>query len=222
MLVILSTVIFVFLFSSAFAAWMTKWFSFDRKDALNEWEEKIFKGRVLYSVKVEKTGGYLTAYSKNAASGIFYEISFNPKKQPIVSWKWKVIKFPEKKEGQYGGSGWIEKDDYAARFYVIFPSFFFTHTKSLEYVWDKSLPEGTLMTSPYFKNIKIIVAESGDKNPGNWVYERRNIYGDFKKAFGREPGQAGAIAIMTNSNNTRSTAQADYDEIKVGYKDGAY
>lgn len=212
--------IFLFLFSSAFAGWMTKWFSFDRKDALTEWEEKIFKNRVLYAVKIEKTNGYLTAHSKNAASGIFYEIGFNPKNQPIVSWKWRVIKFPDKGEGRDAGSGWIEKDDYAARFYVIFPRFLFTHTKSLEYVWDKSLPEGTIMTSLYFKNIKIIVAESGEKNPGDWVYEKKNIYEDFKKAFGREPGKAGAIAIMTDTDNTASTAEADYDEIKVGYKDG--
>lgn len=222
LLVILSIVIFVFLFSSASAAWITKWFSFDRKDALNEWEEKIFKGRVLYSVKVERTGGYLTAYSRNSASGIFYEIRFNPKKQPLVSWKWKVIKFPEKGEGQYAKSKWIEKDDYATRFYVIFPSFIFTRTKSLEYVWDKFLPEGTLMTSPYYKNIKIFVAESGEKNLGKWVYENRNIYADFKMAFGSEPGKVGAIAIMTDTDNTISTAEADYDEIKVGYKDGAY
>jgi hypothetical protein len=90
----------------------------------------------------------------------------------------------------------------------------------LEYVWDKNLAEGTLMTSPYYKNIKIIVAESGDKNLGKWVSEKRNIYDDFKKAFGYEPGNVGAIAIMTDTDNTLSTAEADYDEIKVGYKDG--
>lgn len=217
---ILAVVICVFLFFPAFAGWMTKWFSFDQKDSLAEWEEKIFKGRVLYSVEVDKKGGYLAAYSKNSASGIFYEISFRPKKQPIVSWKWKVIKFPDKKEGQLGISQWIEKDDYAARFYVIFPSFFFTRTRSLEYVWDKDLPEGTVMTSPYYRNIKIIVAESTDKNLGKWVLEKRNIYEDFKRAFGREPGSVGAIAIMTDTDNTVSTAEADYDEIKVGYKDG--
>ncbi|MDD5592631.1 MAG: DUF3047 domain-containing protein [Candidatus Omnitrophica bacterium] len=209
-----------FLISPAFAARTDKWFSFDKKDALAEWDEKIFKGRVLYSVRVEKRGGYLTAYSNNSASGIFYEISFHPKKYPIASWKWKVIKFPDKASGEPATSQWIEKDDYAARFYVIFPSFFFTNTKSLEYVWDKSLPKGTLMSSPYYRNIKIIVAESGEENLGKWVFEKRNIYADFKKAFGREPGSVGAIAIMTDTDNTVSTAEADYDEIKVGYKDG--
>jgi len=220
LVLLISIAIFVFLFSSAFAAWITKWFSFDKKDALTEWQEKIFKGRVIYSVRVEKSGGYLTAYSRNSASGILYEIRINPRKQPLVSWKWKVIKFPDKEQGQLATSKWIEKDDYATRFYVIFPSFLFTHTKSLEYVWDKYLPEGTIMTSPYYKNIKIFVVESGEKNLRNWVSEKRNIYEDFKRAFGSEPGMVGAIAIMTDTDNTISTAEADYDEIKVGYKDG--
>ncbi|MFH0912973.1 MAG: DUF3047 domain-containing protein [Candidatus Omnitrophota bacterium] len=219
-LLIISVLAPLFLFSHASAASAAKWFSFNKRDALAEWQEKIFKGKVFYSIKMEKMGGYLAAYSKNAASGILYEISFSPRKYPVVSWKWKVIQFPQESAGQHSAGRWIEKDDYATRFYVIFPAFFFTNTKSLEYVWDKYLPEGTVMTSPYYRNIKIIVAESGEKNLGKWVSEKRNIYEDFKKAFGRAPGHVGAIAIMTDTDNTISTAEADYDEIKVGYKDG--
>ena len=197
-------------------------FSFDEKNALKEWQEKIFKGRVLYAVNLETKEGYLTAYSKSSSSGIFNMLSFNPNKTPMVSWKWKVVKFPDKdkKEGKRGESTWIEKDDYAVRFYIIFPGICFTTTKSLEYIWDKELPKGTIMTSPYFKNIKLIVLESGEKDLGNWVSEERNVYEDFRNAFGKEhkPKSAGAIAIMTNSNNTLSTAEAQYDEIKVGYK----
>jgi hypothetical protein len=187
---------------------------------LGEWQEKIFKGRVLYSVYEDKKSGYLSAYSKESASGIFYRLTFNPKKEPMASWRWKVVKFPDKKEGDNSSTAWIEKDDYAARFYVIFPGITFNSTRSLEYVWDKELPKGNIITSPYFKNIKIIVLESGEKNLGNWVYEERNIYKDFKEAFGeeREPGPAGAIAIMTDSDNSLSTAEAYYDDIKVGYK----
>ena len=51
------------------------------------------------------------------------------------------------------------------------------------------------------------------------MYEKRNILEDYKKAFGRKPGKVGAIAIMTDTDNTRSTAEAHYDELKVGYKD---
>jgi hypothetical protein len=193
-------------------------FPFREKDALEEWQEKIFRGRVLYSIKVDRSDKYLSAYSENAASGIFYEIRFDPKQFPMMSWQWKVIKFPSKSEIEHEGSEWVEKDDYAARVYVIFPRLAFNLTRCLEYIWDKALPVETIITSPYSDNIKLIVAESGRKNMGKWIYVERNIYEDYKKAFGREPGHVGAIAIMTDTDNTQSTAEAHYKELKVGYK----
>ena len=42
----------------------------------------------------------------------------------------EVIKFPEKKQTAVPGDGWIEKDDYAARIYVIFPSWNFMSIRS--------------------------------------------------------------------------------------------
>jgi hypothetical protein len=203
----------------ALAAQLPKKFPFEEKDALDEWQEKIFKGRVLYSVKTNKDDSYLAAYSDDTASGIFYRIRYNPEQLPMISWKWKVLKFPKKGKPGSKSGGWIEQDDYAARLYVIFPKLSFNLTKSLEYVWDKTLPVGTIKESPYSKNIKIIIIESGSKNINKWVHEKRNIYEDYKKAFGRKPGKVGAIAIMTDTDNTQSTAEAHYDELKVGYKD---
>lgn len=195
-----------------------KWFPFNKKTALKEWQEKVFKDRVLYTIETKQQDGFLKAASRSASSGIFYRLGFNPKKYPFISWKWKVLKFPEKNKQEALLSAWIEKDDYAARVYVIFPSVFFSRTQCLEYVWDKDLPAAKIMTSPYFKNIKIIVAESGAADLGKWVFVERNIREDYKRAFGREPGSVGAVAIMTDSDNTLSTAEADYDEIRVGYK----
>jgi len=194
------------------------WFRFDNAEELKSWEEKIFKGKVLYSVKVKKREGYLNASSNNAASGMLYWIKFSPKKQPYISWKWKITKFPEKKEGQGQVDGWIERDDYAARFYVIFPRFPFFRVQCLEYVWDKDLPVGTVITNPSFTNLKILVIETGERNSGKWIAVERNIYDDFKKVFGVNPPKVGAIAVMTDSDNTASTAEAQYDEIKVGYE----
>lgn len=221
LLIIIFTMGGILIYSFVFAGQLPKWFTFMENGALNEWEEKIFGNKVLYSVETEDVNRYLTAYSSNSASGIFYRLRFDPKEYPIVSWRWKVLKFPDKSKSGTGGKGWIEKDDYAARFYVIFPKLSFNRTKTLEYIWDKDLPEGTILTSPYFKNIKIIVAESGESNKGNWVYEKRDILKDYKECFGTEPGCVGAIAIMTDTDNTASTAEAYYDEIKVGYKDDA-
>jgi hypothetical protein len=114
-------------------------------------------------------------------------------------------------------SGWLERDDYAARIYVIFPSWIFSNIKSIEYIWSQDIPTGTIITSPYYSNIKLIVVESGKKDPNEWVSEERNIYEDYKKAFRKEPPYVGAIALMTDTDNTLSSAEALYTDIKVGY-----
>jgi hypothetical protein len=218
LLVLLAAILLIQGPSYIFADKLPKQFPFRKKDALNEWEEKIFKGKVLYTVRVEKTDGYLNALSNSTASGILYRIKFDPKQEPNISWKWKVISFPKKGTPLSKGGDWIEADDYAARFYVIFPRLSFNLTHALEYVWDEKLLKGSIITSPYSKNIKIIVAESGKGNLNKWVYVERNIYNDYVRAFARKPGNVGAIAIMTDTDNTKSTAEAQYDEIRVGYK----
>jgi hypothetical protein len=200
---------------------LPKWFPFNRDNALEEWEEKVFENKVLYAVQPQKEGGYLSAKSEKACSGLIYRMEFNPKKFPMISWRWKVSQFPDKEAVGRKKGGWIEKDDYAARVYVIFPSWYFLHTRCIEYVWDETMGEETILTSPYFRNIKLIVIESGRKNLGKWVFEERNIYEDYKKVYGRYPfSDVGAIALMTDTDNTLSTAEAAYTDIKVGYKNG--
>ena len=203
---------------SANAAKLPKEFLFDDENALDEWEEKIFRNKVLYEVQQPAEGdGLLSATSDKACSGLLYRVKINTKKKPMISWEWKVSKFPDKTNASDKG-GWIEQDDYAARVYVIFPSIIFTQTKSIEYIWAENEPTGKIMTSPYFKNIKLIVVESGKDNQNKWVFEERNIYEDYIQAFGKPPSRkVGAISLMTDTDNTLSTAEAYYKQIKVGY-----
>lgn len=197
-----------------------KWFPFDRKDALKEWKEKIFHGRVLYEVKPDAPQGYLYAKSDKASSGLYYQMAFSPRKYPYISWRWKIGRFPAKTQNvkDISKKSWIERDDYAVRIYIIFPAFIFTNTKCLEYIWSEGIPKGTILTSPFYKNIKLIVLESGSEKPGEWVFEERNISNDYRLAFGRLPaGNVGAIAVMTDADNTQSQSEGYYADIKVGY-----
>jgi len=45
-----------------------------------------------------------------------------------------------------------------------------------------------------------------------WVSEERNIYGDYKKAFGQEPPMISGVAIMTDTDNTGESATAYYGD----------
>jgi hypothetical protein len=61
----------------------------------------------------------------------------------------------------------------------------------------------------------MIAIGSGRGRAGQWVHERRNIYEDYKRLFGRAPPRAGAIAIMTDSDNTGENAAACYGSIRL-------
>ncbi len=212
-------VLLIFFFYTAYAYDLPKWFPFNQQNALKEWQEKVFKDRVLYAVEVKNKDGFLSAKSDRACSGLFYKIKFDVFQSPLMSWQWKVTQFPDKKAKNTGETGWIEKDDYPARIYVIFSSWNFMNTKSLEYIWDENLAEGTVKSSPYLDNIKLIVVQSGRANADTWVLEKRDIVADYQKAFGKPPPRyVTAIALMTDSDNTLSTAEAFYKDLKVGYK----
>src|SRR3989338_10976705 len=121
---------------------LIKWFPFSEENSLKEWEEKIFKGKVVYKVEKERVVSYVRATSSQAASALYYKIKMDARrKHPVVSWKWNVQKFPTKKLPESLGTK--DEDDFAARVYVIFPAIFFTNSKVLEYVWAEVIPEGT-------------------------------------------------------------------------------
>ncbi|MBU3958811.1 MAG: DUF3047 domain-containing protein [Candidatus Omnitrophica bacterium] len=198
---------------------LPKWFPFTTERSLNEWQDKIFKGKVVYKIEHSGPQGYLHALSIGSASAIFYRIRgrFNTEDYPMISWKWKVIRFPDKKKLKMRQG--IESDDYAARVYVIFPSINFLVSKALEYVWDESLPEGTISESPYSKNIRLMVVQTGRDKLDSWIFEERNIFQDYRKAFGRNPSvKIGAIALMSDADNSQDISEAYFDEIKIGYK----
>lgn len=198
---------------------IVKSFPFSEENALKEWEEKVFKGKVVYRVEKGQTLSYVRATSDKTASALYYKLKLDAKNNdPVISWKWNVDKFPEKKTKESLETE--NEDDFAARVYVIFPAAFFTNSKVLEYIWSETLPEGMIGTSPYSKNIKLIVARSGPNKDKKWFREDRNIAADYAKAFGRSPEyNIGAVAFMTNTEHTGTSADAMYDDINLGYKE---
>jgi len=185
---------------------------FDDNKALDKWSSMVLNGKVDYELIKSGDNGFIKAESESACSALYYRIGFKAKEYPILSWKWKALKFPDKSHANTEK----EKNDYAARVYVIFPFLNFSTSKFIEYVWAEDVPEGTILNSPDGKNIKMIVAKSGRTTGDDWMPESRNIYNDYKAAFGKAPNlDAGAIAIMCDSDNTKSAAEAFFDEITI-------
>ncbi|OGQ99698.1 MAG: hypothetical protein A2505_09275 [Deltaproteobacteria bacterium RIFOXYD12_FULL_55_16] len=177
------------------------------------WETKSFVGQTHYTAENNDKQFYIKATSTAAASGLFHKIDYDPKEQPILRWSWKIERTLAR-----GDERTKAGDDYAARIYVVFPSLLFWNTRALNYVWANRLPRGEALPNAFTANAMMIAVESGNGRAGQWLNEERNIYEDFKKYFKREPPRVGAIAIMTDTDNTGESATAWYGPIIIGRK----
>src|ERR1700752_4297912 len=86
---------------------------------------------------------------------------------------------------------------------------------TLMYIWENRAPTGTVITSTHTGRIKMIVVESGEANVGAWDYVTRNLYEDYKSAFGEEPKQVRWIGVMTDTDNTGKSTRAFYGDIRL-------
>ena len=86
---------------------------------------------------------------------------------------------------------------------------------TLMYVWSNQREEGAVIPNPRTDRVRKIVLESGPKSLGRWLSYERDIRADYEKAFGEAPGALVGIGIMTDSDNTRSVAQAWYGPVQL-------
>ena len=86
---------------------------------------------------------------------------------------------------------------------------------TLMYVWCNHRPVDSVIENPRTDRIRKIVIESGQKRLNQWIAYERNIRADYERAFGEPPGALIGIGIMTDSDNTRSRAQAWYGPIAL-------
>ena len=173
-----------------------------------KWVSKSFKGQTRYEFTEEQGIRCIKATSKASASALYYKIKYDVHKYPIIQWRWKISGTLSK-----GNALTKEGDDFAARVYVVFPSTFFWRTKAINYVWANTLPKGASVPNAFTKNVIMIAVESGNKLVGQWVEETRNLLEDYRNAFKKDPPKAGAVAIMTDTDNTGEQATAWYGPI---------
>lgn len=168
------------------------------------------------------------AVSQSSASGLIREISIDPKEYPIVNWRWKVENILEKSDVSRK-----EGDDYPARLYITFEydstkvglleqakyeAAKFLHGQypplaTINYIWGNKVPVGTIVPNPYTARAQMIVTQSGSDKVNQWVEEERNVFEDYKKAFGEDPPKINGVAIMADTDNTKESVVAYFGDI---------
>jgi hypothetical protein len=194
------------------------------------WKPLTFKKipkHTSYEVVKDEDVTVVKAVTEASASGLTKPVVIDPKEYPIVRWRWKI-------DNVLKGSDVTlkEGDDFPARLYITFEYdpdkvsfgkklkfkagqalFGDIPIAALNYIWDTKAPVGSIVENAYTDFAKMVIVESGTQNVGLWINEERNIYEDYKKAFGEEPPMINGVAIMSDTDNTKERATAYYGDI---------
>jgi hypothetical protein len=208
---------------------------------LDDWSRHTFadiEEFTAYRVKAGKTNSFLVAVSDDSASGLIHTNSFDIYRYPVIEWRWKV-------DNVYSNGNALRKsgDDFPLRVYVMFEydpedAGWFTSAKyelakkargeypphsSLNYIWANRAHEKSIIPSPYTGRSKMVVQQSGSAKAGTWLTERVNALQDYRAAFGEDPPDTAAIAVMNDSDNTgeASTSYLDFISVRATPLEGA-
>jgi hypothetical protein len=131
------------------------------------------------------------------------------KETPILEWSWKSTVLPAG-----GNSCRKATDDQAGQIFVVWPRFpEAVRSRIIGYVWDTTQPVGTTCKSEKTGTVTYIVVRSGTAELGKWITERRNVREDFKKIYGDEPDNPGAVSLSIDSNDTHTSSEAFFGPV---------
>jgi Protein of unknown function (DUF3047) len=193
------------------------------------WSPLLFKKIDKHTVyKIE--GETVHAIAEQSASALSHKLTQAVSTAPILRFKWKVGNVIEASDPREKAG-----DDYPARLYV---SFIYTPEKmkgldrvqynmakavsgefpphgALNYIVSDQLPIGSIVDNPYSNRVKMIVVDSAKGSVGQWKSYERNVLADYRKAFSEDPPAYSGIAIMSDTDNTQSRAEAWFGAVSL-------
>lgn len=169
-----------------------------------DWKPRKEEGRPVYSIREEGGRRFLHALARGLGIQAGREVAWSLEAYPILAWSWRPVEFPKNSDERKSRT-----NDSAVAVYAVFPTSAVS-VKSLKYVWSRTVPAGTHLTSSA-GNTQVRVLRSGPAQAGQWVDERVNVREDYQRYFGgSEMPKPGGIAVLTDSDDTKSRAEGEY------------
>jgi hypothetical protein len=196
-----------------------------------EWEHfEVLRNNVPTDYRLVERDGVvvLQAESTQGGSGLFRKIHIDPRRNPMIEWRWRVPR-----DSGAGGAHGASRASPPVRLSIAFDGDpakldFDDRAKlrlakaltanglpfaSLLYVWMSREPVETIYSSPHTDRVRHVVVESGEQHLDQWVSVRRNVLEDYRRAFGHEPGDIVAVGIMTDYGDNGAPRRALYGDI---------
>ena len=192
------------------------------------WTLSRFKKPTHYRLVKDDGRTVVRAESDAYASGLVHSARVDPRQFPLLKWRWKVNKL-------IAGADNARRDteDAPVRIIIAFDGdhsrlsfedrIFFSQVRmmtgqqmpytTLMYIWENRAPVGTVIPSRHTSRVRMIVADSGASHLGTWRQQSRNVYEDYRRAFGEDAPMIKSVAIMTDTDNTGTQVAAYYGDI---------
>ena len=189
-----------------------------------------FKKNTVYRLENYQGKTVLSANSKTSASGLAVKLRPRQASNLLLQWEWKALNPIVNADNTDGYA-----DDAPLRILVAFDgnksklplkekmTFEMANLISgqempyatLMYIWSGKSPVDTIITNAHTSRIKMIVVDSGWDNLGQWHKHQRDLAADYKRAYGEAPGEVIGIALLTDTDNTKSETRAFYGDIEL-------
>ena len=148
-----------------------------------------------------------------------------------LQWRWKVSRILDKADMDDKLA-----DDHSARLYVFFDvpleslsladrtkvklarsiAGVDVPTAALCYVWDNKHRVGYTAWSPFTRQLRKVVLQSGPDAIGQWRLESRDVAADFRQAFGFEAPAVTGVSVGNDTDNTDDRVTSWFGD--VGFK----
>jgi len=189
-----------------------------------------YKKNTVYRLENYQGRTVLSANSKTSASGLAVKLRPRQANNLWLQWEWKALSaIPEADNAER------YHDDAPLRILVAFDgnksklplkekmNFEMANLISgqempyatLMYIWSGKSPVDTIINNAHTSRIKMIVVDSGWDNLGAWHKHQRDLAADYKRAYGEAPGEVIGIALLTDTDNTKSETRAIYGDIEL-------
>ncbi|MFQ5659339.1 MAG: DUF3047 domain-containing protein [Gammaproteobacteria bacterium] len=180
------------------------------KSGLEGWQEKLFTGKTTYRLVQSGNHTVLKAESRDSASSLIKKIRVDLERYPYLNWKWRI-----EKRLATGNETKKTGDDYAARIYVVIDGGMMAwRTRAVNYVWANRASKGEVWANAFAgKDSMIMALRSSESKTATWYTEKRDVYKDIRRLFGKEVRFVDAIAIMTDTDNSHGQVESCYGDI---------
>jgi hypothetical protein len=176
-----------------------------------EWKARKEAGREVYTVQEEGGKRFLRAESHGLGIQAAREVQgWDLATYPMLAWSWRPREFPKGADERQASA-----NDSVLAVYMLVPHSRITGPKAVKYIWSEKVPVGTHLTSNNSLT-QVRVLRSGTDGRGQWRQEKINVLEDYRKYFDtKEPPKPIGVAVLTDADDTKSSAAGDYADFKI-------